>query len=81
MSEAETRADIVAAGLEIVSVNVTSEDPAAARQARLKLESGWRPKLSPHVFVGERMFTYQMNNYRNNEEGRVKRIEIVVRKA
>lgn len=80
-TEAQTRDDISAAGLEVLSISVTSEDPAAARQARLKLEGGWRPKLSPHVFIGERMFTYQMNNMRNNEEGRVKRIEIVARKS
>lgn len=80
-SEDETRADIAAAGFDVVSINVTSEDPVTARQARLKLESGWRPNLSPHIFIGERMFTYQMNNFRNGEEGRVKRIEIVARKA
>lgn len=80
-SEEETRADILAAGFEMVSFRASSEDPDVARQARLKLESGWRPALSPHVFVGERMFTYQLNNMRNNEEGRVRRVEIVARKS
>lgn len=79
-SEEETRADVLAAGFELVSFRASSEDPATARQARLKLESGWRPALSPHVFVGERMFTYQMNNMRNNEERRVRRVEIVAHK-
>jgi hypothetical protein len=77
----ETRAQVLAAGFDIVSQKTSdSRDAALAREARLKIEAGARPSLSPHVFVGERMLTYQLNNLRNVEEGRVGRIELIVRK-
>jgi SAM-dependent methyltransferase len=77
----ETREQILASGFEIVSQRVSDpRDAALAREARLKLEGGQRPALGPHVFFGDRMFTYQMNSQRNVEEGRVGRIEVLVRK-
>jgi ubiquinone/menaquinone biosynthesis C-methylase UbiE len=80
-TEAETRRDIAAAGLAIVSVEDTTQKLLRAQTAlRAKIAAEGRPALSVHLLMGERMWGLQDNTYRSLQEGRLTGIEVVVRK-
>lgn len=80
-SEAETRADVEAAGFEILSLRSTVADTLPKQVAyRRRLESEGLPPLGMHVLMGERMRELQINSIRSLEEGRVAPVEILLRK-
>ena len=73
-----TRAEIEAAGLHITSFrDITAEILSGMKAMRAKLEADGLPPLGPHIFIGDRMRSYQINSLRNSEEGRVLSIEVV----
>lgn len=77
----EMRADLAAAGFEIVRF----EDTTAAtldmqRRARQLVERGQPLRIAVQVIMGERAREMQINTTRNVEEGRVATIEALVRK-
>jgi SAM-dependent methyltransferase len=78
---AEMRADLLAAGFEIVSFRDTTADtlPATIRN-RERLERDGLPRLGTHLIMGERLLQMQVNSARNVEEGRAATIEALVRK-
>ncbi len=80
-TEAETRADIRAAGFEVLSFRDTAAEtvPKQAAQRR-RLETDGLPPLGMHVLMGERMRELQINSVRSLEEGRVLPVEILLRK-
>jgi sarcosine/dimethylglycine N-methyltransferase len=75
------RADLAAAGFEIVSFRDTSAEtlPATIRN-RERLERDGPPALGTHLIMGERLVQMQINSARNAEEGRVATVEALVRK-
>ncbi|MGH7094421.1 MAG: hypothetical protein ACREFB_12910, partial [Stellaceae bacterium] len=77
----EMRADLAAAGFEIVSFRDTSAEtlPATIRN-RERLERDGPPALGTHLIMGERLVQMQVNSARNAEEGRVATVEALVRK-
>jgi len=77
----EMRADLTAAGFEIVRF----EDTTAAtlemqRRARERAERGEPLRIAVQIIMGERAREMQINTTRNVEEGRVATIEALVRK-
>ena len=79
--EADTRADILAAGFEILSFRDTASETVPKQSAiRRKLEAEGMPPLSLRVLMGERMRDLTINSIRSLEEGRAVPVEILVRK-
>jgi len=77
----ETRSEIAAAGLEIVSFrDITADVLPGLRAMRAKIEAEGPPRLAAHVFIGPRMVEYMTNTNRNVEEGRVAMLEILARR-
>lgn len=78
---AETERDLKAAGFEIVSFQEATEEVLKAQAAaRAKAAVEGLPRLSPHVFMGERMRQLQSNSGRSMQEGRLTVIEALVRR-
>ena len=77
----EMRADLAAAGFEIVAFRDASAEalPATIRN-RERLERDGPPALGTHLIMGERLVQMQINSARNAEEGRVAPVEALVRK-
>ena len=77
----EMRADLLAAGFEIVSFDDTTAEtlPATVRN-RERLEREGLPALGTHLILGERLREMQINSARNQEAGRGRTIEALVRK-
>jgi SAM-dependent methyltransferase len=80
-SAAETRADLEAVGLAIVSFRDTTADLLAAQISNRDhiLREGL-PRLGPHVFMGPAFRDYQLNAARSAIEGRLGSLEALVRK-
>jgi ubiquinone/menaquinone biosynthesis C-methylase UbiE len=77
----QTRADLTAAGFEIVSFEDTTEThQAAALREMARLESAELPALSPHLIMGERLREMRRNSVRGQAEGRVRTVEVLARK-
>ncbi len=77
----ETRAQLLAAGFEILSFRDTSEVVRANNvEMRRRLETAGLPPLGMHVLMGGRMRDFQANSARNMEEGRLSAIEALVRR-
>ena len=80
-TEAETRADIAAAGFEVLSFRDTAAETVPKQAAhRQRLETEGLPPLGMHILMGERMRELQINSIRSLEEGRVVPVEILLRK-
>ena len=77
----EMRADLLAAGFEIVSFEDTTAQtlPATVRN-RERVERDGLPALGTHLIMGERLREMQVNSARNVEEGLVATVEALVRK-
>ncbi len=75
------RADLVAAGFEIVMFRDTTVEtlPGTVRN-RERLERDGPPALGTHLILGERLIEMTINSARNMEEGRGATIEALVRK-
>ncbi len=77
----ETKAEIAAAGLEIVAFKDTSADAMKAQVATLnRLQTAGLPPLSAHLIVGPRLREYQINSNRNFVEGRIISLEVVAQR-
>jgi ubiquinone/menaquinone biosynthesis C-methylase UbiE len=77
----ETRADLLAEGLEIVLLSDTMEKTRGARRAYAeRLQAGTAPPLGVHLVMGPRMKDYQLNVMRSEEEGSIRSMEALVRK-
>ncbi len=78
---ARMRADLLAAGFEIVSFRDTTEEtlPATIRN-RERLQRDGLPQLGTHLIMGERLREMQINSALNQEEGRGRTVEALVRK-
>jgi SAM-dependent methyltransferase len=75
------RADLVAAGFEIVMFrDTTAETLPGTIRNRERLERDGPPALGTHLILGERLIEMQINSARNMEEGRGATIEALVRK-
>ena len=80
-SEPDTRTFVLAAGLEIVSLQaMTDEHLAFHRRAQARIAESGPPALGPHVIFGDRFKNMSRNTLRNMEEGRVFPVEIVCRR-
>lgn len=80
-TEAETRADILAAGFEILSFRDTAAETVPKQSAiRRKLEAEGMPPVSLRVLMGERMRDLTVNSIRSLEEGRAVPVEILLRR-
>jgi len=80
-TEEETRRDLAAAGLEIVSFLDTSQTHLSAnRTMRRKIETEGLPSSGPRVLMGDRYLQLLINSLRAGEDGRVRSVEIVARK-
>lgn len=78
----ETRQDIAAAGFAILRFHDTTDDiRAQVAGQRRRIETEGYPKLGLHVLIGERMKTYQLNSLRSVEDGRMRMVEVLARKA
>jgi ubiquinone/menaquinone biosynthesis C-methylase UbiE len=78
---AEKRADMVAAGYEIVDFRDTTEMVAEAqRRNRERLEQGTLPQVAADIIHGPRAREMQRNTMRSVEEGRTATVEALVRK-
>ncbi|MCC7046324.1 MAG: methyltransferase domain-containing protein [Alphaproteobacteria bacterium] len=78
----ETRRDIEAAGFAILRFHDATDDIRAQVAAqRKKAETRGQPRLGLHVLMGERMWTYLANSQRSIEDGRVRMIEVLAKKA
>lgn len=77
----EMRADLLAAGFEIVSFRDTTEEtlPATVRN-RERLEREGLPALGTHLIMGERLLEMLINSARNQEAGLGRTIEALARK-
>ena len=77
----QTRADLEAAGFEIVSFEDTTDThkPAALREMA-RLESAELPVLSPRLVMGERLREMRINTVRSLADGRERLIEVLARK-
>ncbi|HZK90704.1 MAG TPA: methyltransferase domain-containing protein [Stellaceae bacterium] len=77
----EMRADLMAAGFEIVSFEDTTAQtlPAAIRN-RERLERDGLGALGTHLIMGERLLEMQINSARNQEAGLGRTIEALVRR-
>ncbi len=81
VTPAEMRADLAAAGFEIVSFrDITRETMPATIRNRERLERDGPPRLGAHLIAGERLVEAQINSARNAEEGRTIAIEALVTK-
>jgi len=77
----EMRADLLAAGFEIVSFRDTTEAVREVqRRTRERLEKGELPRVAADIILGERAREMQINSLRSTEEGRGIAIEALVRK-
>ena len=77
----QMRADLIAAGLEIVEFRDISAEIRAAQVAmRKKVEAEGLPPLGLHVLMGESFKERQINTTRSLEESRIASIEALVRK-
>ena len=77
----EMRADLLAAGFEIVSFRDTTEAVREVqRRTRERLEKGELPRVAADIILGERAREMQINSLRSTEEGRDIAIEALVRK-
>jgi len=77
----ETRADLEAAGFEILSFrDITAAILPSMTRFRRRVEAEGMPALSLQVLVGPRMREYQTNSTRSMEEGRVVALEILLRR-
>ena len=77
----ETRADILAAGFEILSFRDTAAETVPKQSAiRRKIEAEGMPPLSLRVLMGDRMQDLTVNSIRSLEEGRAVPVEILVRR-
>ncbi len=80
-SSAETRAEIEAAGLEVLHFeDMTTPHLAFYEEQRERVRREGPPKLGIHVLMGERMKEMQRNSARSVAEGRVLTLEILARK-
>ena len=78
----ETRADLIAAGFEVVDFrDTTAAVLALQRQMRERLERGETPPpVAADIILGERAREMQRNSARSTEDGRSVIIEVLVRK-
>jgi ubiquinone/menaquinone biosynthesis C-methylase UbiE len=77
----QTRADLTAAGFEIVGFEDTTERHRTAAASELeRLQSAPLPRLSPHLIMGERLREMRFNSARSLAEGRVRLIEVLAKK-
>ncbi|MGE0718059.1 MAG: class I SAM-dependent methyltransferase [Alphaproteobacteria bacterium] len=77
----ETKAQITAAGFEIVSFRETWAEVVTQQAAfRRRLETEGFPPLGVHILIGERMREYQLNSIRGMEERRAEPIEVLARR-
>ena len=78
---AQTRADLEAAGFEIVSFEDTTETHKnAALREIARLESAELPVLSPRLVMGERLREMRINSVRSLADGRLRTVEVLARK-
>jgi SAM-dependent methyltransferase len=78
---AQTRADLEAAGFEIVSFEDTTETQRGAiLREQARLESAELPVLSPRLIMGERLREMRINSLRSQAEGRIRLVEALARK-
>ena len=76
-----TRADLAAAGFDIVDFrDATDAAVAAQRRNRERLEQGTLPRVAADIILGKRAREMQGNSMRSTEEGRCRMIEALVRK-
>ncbi len=77
----QTRAELVAAGFEIVLLrDTTAAVLPALRENRRRVEREGPPRLGLHVLVGEGMVQRQINAARSMEEGRLTTIAALARR-
>ena len=77
----QTRADLTAAGFEIVSFEDTTETQKEATQRELaRLESAKLPRLSPRLLMGDRLREMRINSVRSLADGRIRLLEVLARK-
>ena len=77
----QMRADLLAAGFEIVAFrDTTAETLPATIRNRERLEREGLPRLGTHLIIGDRLLEMQVNSARNIEEGRGATIEALARK-
>jgi SAM-dependent methyltransferase len=75
------RADLVAAGFEIVDFrDITAATREAQRRTRERIDKGDMPKIAVDIIMGERAPEMQWNSIRSIEDGRTTAIEALVRK-
>jgi SAM-dependent methyltransferase len=77
----EMRAELIAAGFDIVDFrDTTAAIQAAQRRNLARLEQGRRPVVAADIILGEPARAMQVNSLRNTEEGRTRPIEALARK-
>ena len=77
----DMRADLLAAGFEIVSFeDTTTASQEAQRRTRERLEAGALPRVATDIILGPRAREMQLNSIRSLEHGRTRTIEALVRK-
>lgn len=77
----ETRADLEAAGFEIISFRDTSDELKEAQlRERERLEREPMPALSIRLILGERIREMRINSVKSSIDGRTRTIEALVRK-
>ena len=82
VSPAAMRLDLATAGFEIITfTDLTDAILPAMRAQRQKLAEGPPPALGLHVFRGSQMAAASANMARSLEDGRLRTVEAVVRKA
>ena len=80
-SPEEMRADLLAAGFDILSLrDITEATREGQRRARDRIERGEMPPIAVHIIMGERAREMQLNSIRSIEDGRGIAIEALVRK-
>lgn len=80
-STEETRADVTAAGFDLLEfLDRTEEILPDLRENRRRLQEQGLPPLGLHTLMGERIRDLQINVVRSAEEGRLTIIEALVRK-
>ena len=77
----ETRAQLFAAGFEIMRLADVTERVRGARQAHAaRLAAGTAPPIGAHLIMGMRTRDFQLNVARSEEEGSIRSMEALVRK-
>jgi SAM-dependent methyltransferase len=77
----DMRADLVAAGFDIVDFRDTTETVVEAqRRNRGRLLRGEMPPVAADIILGSRAREMQVNSMRSTEEGRARTVEALVRK-